>query len=126
VRACSEGSARVDDDADGIGRRPLPRRADPERPDPDRSVKLAPALLPARLDRARRDLGELASKAFLARGVGIDGELALTLLEALGMEVEQPCSGLFQPIRRDRDGDPTELAQRNALLSLSKNPSSGR
>jgi hypothetical protein len=89
-------------------------------------VKLAPALLPPRLDRARGDVGEGAAKAFLARCVGVDGELAFALLEALGMEIEQPCPRLFQPIRRDRDRDPTELAQRNALLSFSKNPSSGR
>jgi hypothetical protein len=74
----------------------------------------------------RGDVVERAANPFLAGRVGVDRELALALPEALGMEVEQPCPRLFQQIRRDRDRDPTELAQRNALLSFSKNPSSGR
>jgi hypothetical protein len=126
VRARSEGTAWVDDDADRIRRGLLPWRADPEWSDPDGPVKLAPALFPPRFDCARGDLGELATKAFLTGSVRIDGELVLALLEALRMEVEQPRPRLFQQFRRDRDRDPTELAQRKALLSLSKNPSSGR
>jgi hypothetical protein len=51
VRARPEGSPRIDDHGDrGLGRL-LPGRPDPERSDPDRPVELAPALLPARLDR---------------------------------------------------------------------------
>jgi hypothetical protein len=124
MRTRPEREARVDDDRQRIGRRLLPRRPDPERADPDRPVKLAPALLPARLDRLGGDPRELPAQASLPRRVRVDGELAVRFLEPLGVEIEQLRGRLLELVGRNRDDDPAELVQRNALFSFSKNPSS--
>jgi hypothetical protein len=87
-------------------------------------VKLAPALLPSGLDRGRGDRSEDELQSLLAVGVRVDREFAVRLLEALGMELEQPRPRLLEDIRRNRDRDPPQLAQRNALFNFSKNPSS--
>jgi hypothetical protein len=68
----------------------------------------------------------VVSQSPLAGGVGVDGEFSLGFLEAFWMEVEQTRPRLFQLGVRDGDRNPAKLGQRNALLSLSKNPSSGR
>jgi hypothetical protein len=61
MRAGAERAAGIDHDGEGVTRRQLPRRPDPEWPDAHSPVKLAPAVLPARLDvlddRAGRRLG---------------------------------------------------------------------
>jgi hypothetical protein len=62
----------------------------------------------------------------LAFGVRVDHELALPLLEALGVKVEQQRRRLLERFGRHRERDAPELAQRNALFSFSKNPSSRR
>jgi hypothetical protein len=128
VRAGAKCPPRIDDNRDAIVRRFLPRRADPERPNPDRAVKLAPSLFPAGLDKLRGSLPERLAKPFLAGGVRVDDKDTLRLFEALRMELEELRSGDLDRVRRDRDGDAAKLrpAQRNALLSLSKKPSSAR
>jgi hypothetical protein len=91
-------------------------------------VKLSPALLPAGLDRLGGDVGKGGADPGLALLVGVGDQPPLRLLEALGMELEEDRPRLFERVRRDCDGDPAEdvEGQRNALFSLSKNPSSGR
>ena len=62
--------------------------------------------------------------------VGVRGELdlvaALALLESFRRELQHQRASLFRALQRDADGDAPEAGQRNALFSLSKNPSSGR
>jgi hypothetical protein len=91
-------------------------------------MELAPPLLPPRLNRRRGDAVELLPEARLAGRIGVDRDVRGALLEPLGMQLEQLRSGLFEQISGDRDDDSAELAsaQRNALFSLSKNPSSLR
>jgi hypothetical protein len=91
-------------------------------------VELAPAFLPPRLDWLGGDVGELAPEPVFAGRVGVDGERAAGFLEALRMELEQLGRDLLERLGRSRDDDPPELAraQRNALFSFSKNPSSLR
>ncbi|HEV2903239.1 MAG TPA: hypothetical protein VGW30_08260 [Gaiellaceae bacterium] len=126
MRARPEGTTGIDDDRDRIRRRLLPGRPDPERPDPDRPVELAPPLLPAGLDRPRRDLREELPEPCLSVGVRVDGELAVGLFEAFRMELEEPGPRRLERLSRNRECDPPQLAQRNALFSFSKNPSSRR
>jgi hypothetical protein len=91
-------------------------------------VELAPSFLPPRLDRGGRDLGEQRAQSLLAGRVRVDGDLSLGLLEAFWMQLEEPRPRYLELVVRDCDRDSAELApvQRNALLSFSKNPSSGR
>jgi hypothetical protein len=91
-------------------------------------VELAPSFLPPRLDLGSRDLGEQRAKSLLAGRVRVDGDLSIGFLEALRMQLEEPRPRFLQLVVRDCDRDAAELApvQRNALLSFSKNPSSGR
>jgi hypothetical protein len=91
-------------------------------------VELAPTILPSRLDRFRGDVAERGPKSLLARRVGVRDERPLLLFEALRVQLEQPGSRRLKGIGRDGDADPAELdpAQRKALFSLSKKPSSGR
>ena len=130
VRARAEGAAGVDDDRERVGRRRLPRRADPERADPDRPVERAPAVLPARLDVVAAGAAEEVPEALLPARVRVGGELdalrAVDLLEALGEELEHRRAGLLEPLEADLDGHSAQAAQRNALFSFSKKPSSWR
>ena len=126
MRPCAERAAGIDDDRDRIGRRLLPRRADPERPDPDGPVELAPALLPARLDRLRRHIREELPEPGLPGGIRVDRELAVSLFEPLGVDLEEPRPRQLEQLGRNLEYDPPELAQRNALFNFSKNPSSRR
>jgi hypothetical protein len=89
-------------------------------------VELAPALFPARLDRLRRHIREEFPEPGLPGGVRVDRELAVALLEALGVELEEARRRLLEQLGRNLERDPPELAQRNALFSFSKNPSSRR
>jgi hypothetical protein len=91
-------------------------------------MELAPALLPPRLNRRSGDAFELLPEARLAGRIGVDRDVRGAFLEPLGMQLEQLRSDLFEQIGGDRDDDSAELAsaQRNALFSLSKNPSSLR
>ena len=61
-------------------------------------------------------------------GVGRELQLAaaLAFLEALRDELEHPCAGLLRAFERNGHRDAAETAQRKALFSLSKKPSSGR
>ena len=54
----------------------------------------------------------------------LDRAVALGLLEALGKELDHARARLLGPLGGDGDGDAAEDAQRNALLSRSKKPSS--
>jgi hypothetical protein len=80
-------------------------------------VEVAPRVLPALREVVRGDVEAVAERA-LARIVGVDGEAAVDLLDALREDVEQLCE------LRLAAGD-DDASQRNALLSFSKNPSSG-
>src|SRR5439155_1739101 len=72
---------------------------------------------------------ERVPQAFLAAGVGVGHELdpvaRVDLLEALREEPEHAGPRLFGALGGDGDRDAAHPAQRNALLSLSKNPSLG-
>jgi hypothetical protein len=87
-----------------------------------------PPVLPAVLDLRRARTAEDVPDALLTRGVGVrdqfDGALALDLLEAVRKEGEHGGARLLDALVADLDGDAPELAQRNALFSLSKKLSS--
>ena len=121
VRAGAEGAAGVDDDRERACRRLFPRRADPECADRDPVVELAPAVLPAVGDLADERVGEGGEDAGggLAVGGQLEGAGALGLFESLGSELDEAGAELFGLGDGRRDGCSD---QRNALLSLSKNP----
>jgi hypothetical protein len=52
-------------------------------------MELAPTLLPPRLDGLGLDLAELLTEPGLAGVIGVDGERIVSLLETLGMQLEQ-------------------------------------
>jgi hypothetical protein len=89
-------------------------------------VELTPALLPAGLDRLRRHIREELPEPGLPGGVRVDRELAVSLLETLGVDLEEARPRRLEQLGRNPQRDPSELAQRNALFSFSKNPSSRR
>ena len=130
VRAGAERAAGVDDDREGIVRRRLPRRSDPERADAHRLVERPPPVLPARLHVRGARAAEEVPETLLAARIGVGGELdplrAVDLLEALGEQLEHDRARLLEPLRPHLDGDSAQAAQRNALFSLSKKPSSWR
>ena len=72
---------------------------------------------------------EHVPEALLAARVGVRDELdavaRVDLLEAFGEELQHARPRLFDTLDGHGDRDPAEPAQRNALLSLSKNPSPG-
>jgi hypothetical protein len=96
MRARAEGAAGIDGDADRVGRRLRPRRANPEAPDRDRLVELPPAIAPAGFDRFREDVLERGTDSLFAGGVGVRDERSLFLLEPLRLQLEEPCSRLFE------------------------------
>src|SRR5207237_7430546 len=106
-----------------------PRRPDPERTDPDGTVETAPPILPPGFDVRRRHAAERLPQPLLARGVRIGRELEairpVDLLEAFREQLDHRCTRLLRPDGRNRHRDAPE-AQRNALFSFSKNPSSAR
>ena len=130
VRARPEGATGIDDDSKRIGRWCLPWRPDPERPHSDRLMERAPPVLPAGLDVGAARSAEEVPEALFAAGVGIRGELdplrTVDFLESLGEELEHGRARLLEPLRADLDCDSAQAAQRNALFSLSKKPSSWR
>ena len=91
-------------------------------------VEVAPPLLPAVLDLGRAGAPERLPEPFLAAGVGVgdelDAALAVDLLEAEREQLEHHRAGDLGPLGTDLDGDAPETAQRNALFSFSKKPSS--
>jgi hypothetical protein len=93
-------------------------------------VKGAPPVLPARLDVVAARTAEEVPEALLAAGVGVGSELdalrTVDFLEALGEELEHGRASLLEPLPADLDRDSAQAAQRNALFSLSKKPSSWR
>jgi hypothetical protein len=113
VGAGAERPAGVDDDADRVCRRLLPRRADPDAADPNAVVEGAPAVLPP-LGHVV-DLDDVEAERRL---VGVDGVGAVELLDALREDVEQQ-----RELGLAADDDVPLEIQRNALLSLSKSPS---
>src|SRR5262245_35271396 len=124
MRARAEGAAWIDDDCERVLRRRFPGRPQPERPDAHRPVELSPTVFPAGFDvRARRvRKGGPHALCRLAVRRELDLTFALDLLEAVGSELHEQCAQLLRAAGRnaDRGAD-----QRNALLSLSKKPSSG-
>ena len=127
--ARSERAARIDHDHPLAGRRLDPRRPDPQPAGVDRAVELLPAVLPAGLDAFGRDVGERVSELGLAVLVGEHDELdALArraLLEAVRKALEQHSCRYLGLDGRDADCDAPKAAQRSALLSRPKKPSSG-
>ena len=130
MRAGSEGASRFDHDRDRVGRCPFPGRTDPETADPDGVVKLPPALLPVIGHRRGGRPFEHLPQALFAAGVRVrrqfDVAVVLPLLESLGEELDHERTGALGPLRDDPDGDAAQDAQRKALFSFSKNPSSTR
>ena len=130
MRPGPEGAAGIDDDGGKPRAAVLPRRPDPELADPHRPVEGAPAVLPAVLDVGRPRSAEERPEPLLAGGVGVGGELdavrAVDLLEALREELEHGRASLLGARVADLDRDSAQAAQRNALFSFSKKPSSCR
>ena len=97
-------------------------------PDPDRLVERAPPVLPAPFDVVAARAAEEVPEALLSACIRVRSELdalrAVDLLEALGEELEHRRARLLEPLGADLDGDSAQAAQRNALFSLSKKPSS--
>ena len=85
---------------------------------------------PVLRDVGRRDLAERPPEPRGAVRVRVGGELEplrpAGLLESLGEKLEHHRPGPLGLLGRHLHGDATERAQRNALFSLSKKPSSSR
>ena len=56
----------------------------------------------------------------------LDLDAVIALLEPFGRELQHQRASLLRVLQRNADGHAPEAGQRNALFSLSKNPSSGR
>jgi hypothetical protein len=127
VAAGAERAARVDDDRLRVGRRLFPGRPDPQLSDTHRPVEIAPAFLPAARNVLGGDLAERGPEPLLAGVVGVGDQLeavrVVELLESLREELEHQRAGLLGAFSGNRRGDPAQ-AQRNALFSFWKNPSS--
>src|SRR5262245_22508730 len=127
--ARAEGAPGLDHDCGPVRRRLGPRRADPERPDAHRTVERFPPVAPVRRDVLRARAAERVPQPFLSAGVRVcdqlDAVVRVDFFEALGEELQHARSCLFDAYGGDRHRDAPQLAQRNALLSLSKNPSPG-
>ena len=91
-------------------RRLLPRRTDPEAPDPHAVMESAPRVLPALGDVVDRDDVEAERRL-----VGVDGERAVELLDALREDVEQE-----RELGLAADDDDTASAER--ALELAEEP----
>src|SRR5918995_964498 len=122
-------SPAVDHDRDPVVGRTLPRGPDPERAGTRRPVEGAPALPPVGRDVVLLCRAERAGDARPAVRIGVRRELdlvaALALLEPFRRELQHQRASLLRALLRNADGDAAKAAQRNALFSLSKNPSSG-
>jgi hypothetical protein len=93
-------------------------------------VELLPAFLPVRRHVGGRDGTERGQQPRLASRVGVGRQhdliAAVGFLEALGKEREHLGARALGRVAGDGDRDPSDAAQRKALFSLSKNPSSLR
>jgi hypothetical protein len=123
----TEGTTRIDYDRSGVGRRIVPGRADPERSDPDGLVKRLPTIAPIGGDVLPPDTSEDVPKAFLAARIGVGDELdpvgRFHFFEALWEELEHLGARFLSTLDGHGNRDPPDRVQRNALFSLSKNPS---
>ena len=129
--AGAERAARVDHDRDRVARRRLPRRPDPERADPDRLVELPPAVLPARLDLGRGGAAERLPDPLLA-GRAVRRRARAPLRRSISSKPSGKSSSIARARLlgaargRPRRATRRSAAQRNALFSFSKKPSSRR
>ena len=120
MRAGAECAAGVDHDAGLAGIGLLPRRPDPEAARPHRTVKRAPAVLPAR--QHRRHLGSRERDEQALHGLLLHVERnrqragGLGLLEAAGRQPERECTQL---LRRDREA-PTRRRGRDGPSSAAR------
>ena len=93
-------------------------------------MEVAPTILPPRLDVCRGCAAERVPEALFAAGVRVRDELgrpaAVDLLEAAGEQLEHDGARRLDPLGRDLDAHAAEAAQRKALFSFSKKPSSWR
>jgi hypothetical protein len=93
-------------------------------------VEPLPALRPVRRDVGRGHVAERGRHPALAPGVGVrrqhDLLAPLRLLEAFREEGEHLGARPLYGFAADGDRDAPQPAQRNALFSFSKNPSSAR
>jgi len=125
--AGAEGTTRVDHDRNRICRRVVPRRADPERSDTNGLVKRFPTVAPIGSNVLASHASEDVPQTLLAAGIGISDELdpvgAVDLFEALREQLEHLCARFLCALDGDGNRDPPDRVQRNALFSLSKNPS---
>ena len=129
MRAGSKGATRIDHDRGCVVRRLVPRRADPEPSDADGVVESLPAVAPVSGHVLASGAAECLPEPFLATGIGVGDQLdavrRLDLFEAFGKELEHLRPRFFRTLDGHGHRDPPHDAQRNALFSLSKNPSSG-
>jgi hypothetical protein len=93
-------------------------------------MERSPAIGPVGCDVVLAGRTEGARDAGAGVRVGVRGELelrsALTLLKPLGDELDHPCARFLRQRERHAHGYAPQAAQRNALFSFSKKPSSDR
>ena len=116
----------VDHDGRRSGVRLMPGRSNPERADDHGDMEAPPLVLPPRRHWIDLDLIEVSAQVGKPCVVRVDDEGFLFLDEAGRSELEQLSDHLVESTRWNGDPRTEELAQRNALFSFSKNPSSGR
>ena len=121
MRPGSEGSAGVDHDRDGAGRRLLPGRADPERADLDAVVELAPAVLPALVDCGdeRVRVGREDALGGWSVGGELDAAGRLGFLEPVGRKLDESGPELLGLVGGRGDCGADQLKM---FRSFSKNP----
>ena len=125
--ARAERATRIDDHYVLVLGRGEPRRADPETARPDGTMELLPAILPAGLDPARRNIDERCAEVRLPHVVREHSKLGRrterVLLEPGWKALEEPGRRALHLGRRHAYRDAAQAAQRNALLSRWKKPS---
>ena len=125
--AGAERTARVDHDRGRVCRPVGPGRPDPERPDTDGLVKRLPTIAPVGGDVLPSYASEDVPEPLLAARIRVSDELdsvgALDLFEALWEELEHLRARFLCALGGDGNRNPPDRVQRNALFSLSKNPS---
>ncbi len=128
MRACAERAARVDDDGDLIRGRRVPGRADPETAGAHRMVELAPAFLPAGLDRCadrtreRISIADAPLRRVYAASSTVPGRSISS--KPAGASTSSRARALSASSAATRTETRRRPAHRSALFRRRKNPSS--
>jgi hypothetical protein len=105
----------------------VPRGADPERPDAHGLVKRFPPIAPIGGNVLASYASEDVPETFLAACIRIGDELdpvgTVNFFEPLREKLEHLRTRFLCALDGDGNRDPPDRVQRNALFSLSKNPS---